>query len=78
MATAEQIKALLRSYVDGDGELFLTISMQVAAHAARKGQARLAQERRELIDEAKHPDNQIYGGNGGKAASGFRRNDEPV
>jgi SpoVK/Ycf46/Vps4 family AAA+-type ATPase len=53
MATAEQLKALLRSYVEGDGEQFLTVSMQVAAHAARKGQTRLAQQLRELIDEAK-------------------------
>jgi SpoVK/Ycf46/Vps4 family AAA+-type ATPase len=53
MATAEQIKALLRSYVEGDGEQFLTVSMQVAAHAARRGQSRLAQELRDLIDEAK-------------------------
>lgn len=53
MATADQLKAMLRSYVEGDGEQFLTISMQVAAHAARKGQSRLAQELRELIDQAK-------------------------
>ena len=53
MATAEQLKALLRSYVEGDGEQFLTVSMQVAAHAARKGQTRLAQQLRDLIDEAK-------------------------
>ncbi len=53
MATAEQIKALLRSYVDGDGDQFLTVSLQVAAHAARRGQGRLAQEIRDLIDEAK-------------------------
>ncbi len=53
MATAEQFKALLRSYVAGDGDRFLTVSMQVAAHAARKGQEKLARELRELIDEAK-------------------------
>lgn len=53
MATAEQVKALLKSYLEGDGEQFLTVSMQVAAHAARKGQTRLAQELRDLIDEAK-------------------------
>jgi SpoVK/Ycf46/Vps4 family AAA+-type ATPase len=53
MATAEQLKALLRSYVEGDGEQFLTVSMQVAAHAARRGQTKLAQELRDLIDEAK-------------------------
>lgn len=53
MATAEQLKALLKSYVDGNGEQFLTVSMQVAAHAARKGNQNLARELRELIDEAK-------------------------
>jgi SpoVK/Ycf46/Vps4 family AAA+-type ATPase len=53
MATAEQLKALLKSYVDGDGEQFLTVSMQVAAHAARRGQGKLAQELRDLVDEAK-------------------------
>lgn len=53
MATAEQLKALLRSYVEGDGDQFLTVSMQVAADAARRGKAKLAGELRELIDEAK-------------------------
>jgi len=53
MATAEQIKGLLRSYIAGDGEQFLTISMQVAAHEARRGNNNLARELRELIDEAK-------------------------
>src|SRR5438132_11420331 len=53
MATAEQIKSLLRSYIAGDGDQFLTISMQVAAHEARRGNAHLARELRELIDEAK-------------------------
>ena len=58
MATAEQIKALLRSYVDGDGDQFLTVSMQVAAHAARRGQGKLAQDIRDLIDEAKRKSSQ--------------------
>lgn len=53
MATAEQLKALLKSYAQGDDERFLAISMQVAAHAARKGQGKLAEELRALIDEAK-------------------------
>ena len=53
MATAEQLKALLRSYAEGDDEHFLAVSMQVASHAARKGQGKLAQELRELIDQAK-------------------------
>src|SRR5437762_2608162 len=48
MATAEQLKALLRSYVDEDGDQFLTVSMQIAAQAARRGQGKLAQELGEL------------------------------
>lgn len=53
MATAEQLKALLKSYAEGDDERFIAISMQVASHAARKGQGKFAQELRSLIDQAK-------------------------
>ena len=53
MATADQLKALLKSYADGDDDRFLAISMQVASHAAHKGQGKLAQELRALIDQAK-------------------------
>ena len=53
MATAEQLKAILRSHVEGDAEQFLTVAMQVAAEAARKGQVRLARDLRDLIDEAR-------------------------
>ncbi len=51
MATAEQIKALLRSHGDEDDERFYAVALQVAAAAARKGQHRLAQELRDLVDE---------------------------
>ncbi len=53
MATAEQLKALLKSYAEGDDERFIVISMQVASHAARKGQGKFALELRALIDQAK-------------------------
>ncbi|WP_437678534.1 AAA family ATPase [Sorangium sp. So ce131] len=53
MATAEQLKALLKSYSEGDEERFFATAMQVAAHAARQGHGKLAQELRELIDAAK-------------------------
>lgn len=53
MATAEQLKALLKSYSEGDEERFFATAMQVAAHAARQGHGKLAQELRELIDKAK-------------------------
>ena len=53
MASAEQLKALLNSHIDGDDERFMTIALQVAAHEARSGHSRLAVEIRDLIDGAK-------------------------
>ncbi len=53
MATAEQIKALLKSYAEGDDERFYATAIQVAAHAARQGHGRLAQELRTIVDDAK-------------------------
>ncbi len=54
VATAEQIKALLRSHATGDNEQFRAVAMQIAAHSARKGNKQLAAELRDLIDEARH------------------------
>ena len=53
MASATQLKALLKSYVDGDDDRFLSVAMQVAAHEARLGHDKLATELRDTIDEAK-------------------------
>lgn len=53
MATAEQLKALLKSYADGDENRFYAVAIQVAAHAAKQGHGRLAEELRALADEAK-------------------------
>lgn len=53
MATADQLKALLRSHAQGDEQRFYSVAMQVAAHEARLGHGKLAQELRDLIDEAK-------------------------
>jgi SpoVK/Ycf46/Vps4 family AAA+-type ATPase len=54
VATAEQIKALLRSYAVGDEEHFRAVAMQIAATLARKGNSQLAEELRELIDKSRH------------------------
>lgn len=51
MATAEQVKALVRSHAEGDDSRFYSVAIQVAAQAARRGQHRLAQELRDLVDE---------------------------
>jgi len=53
MASAEQIKALLKSHMDGDDDRFFSVAMQVAAHEARLGHGKLAEELRALIDDAK-------------------------
>ncbi|MCP5424554.1 MAG: ATP-binding protein [Gammaproteobacteria bacterium] len=53
MASADQLKALLKSHLEGDNERFFSVAMQVAAHEAKLGHGRLAVELRALIDQAK-------------------------
>ncbi|MDG4601480.1 MAG: ATP-binding protein [Defluviicoccus sp.] len=53
MATADHVKALIRSHAEGDDERFYAIAMQVAAQAARQGHTKFAQNLRDLVDEAK-------------------------
>ena len=53
MATADQVKALVRSHAEGDDPQFYSVAMQVAARASRGGQSRFAQELRELIDNVR-------------------------
>ena len=53
MASGDQIKALLKSHLDGDDDRFFAVAMQVAAHEARLGHGKLAEELRAMVDEAK-------------------------
>jgi SpoVK/Ycf46/Vps4 family AAA+-type ATPase len=53
VATADQVKALVRSHAEGDDAQFYSVAMQVAARAARSGQGRFGQELRQLIDEVR-------------------------
>ena len=55
MASAEHLKALLRSHLEGDNDRFISIAMQVAAHEARLGHGKLATDLRDIIDQAKKP-----------------------
>ena len=52
MATADQIRALVESFGETDKERFYRIALQVAAHEARQGHTRVAQQLRDAIDEA--------------------------
>jgi len=53
VASADQVKALIRSHAEGDDERFYSVAMQAAAQEARSGHGLLAQELRELVDRAK-------------------------
>lgn len=50
MASADQVKALVKSHGEGDDERFYSVAMQVAATAARAGQERFAQDLRDIVD----------------------------
>lgn len=53
MASADQLKALLKSHIDSDDTHFFSVAMQIAAHEAKLGHGKLAEEMRTLIDAAK-------------------------
>ena len=53
MATAKQLRALVKSYGEKDDEHFYSVAMQLAAHEARLGHGKLALELRSLIDDAR-------------------------
>jgi SpoVK/Ycf46/Vps4 family AAA+-type ATPase len=53
MPSADQLKALLRAHAQQDADRFHSVAMQIAADEARKGHSKLAQELRDLIDQAR-------------------------
>ncbi len=53
MATAEQIKSLIRSHLSDDDERFYTLALQVAAHEAQQGHGELAHDIREIVDKSR-------------------------
>lgn len=52
VATAEQIKALIKSHAHNDTEHFFTIALQIAAHEARSGHSALAKFIKEQYEQA--------------------------
>jgi SpoVK/Ycf46/Vps4 family AAA+-type ATPase len=50
VATADQVKALVKSHAERDDTRFYSVALQVAAGAARNGQNRFAQDLRDLVD----------------------------
>jgi SpoVK/Ycf46/Vps4 family AAA+-type ATPase len=59
VATADQVKALVKSHAEGDDARFYSVALQVAARAARSGHGPMAQELRDLVDSlrsrSEHP-----------------------
>ncbi len=53
MASSTQIKALMQSHIDKDDDRFLSVALQVAAHEARSGHGKLAQELKHLVEKAR-------------------------
>ena len=53
MATAEQLKALIRSHAVGDDDRFYSVALQVAARAAHQGHGRYARDLKALVDQAR-------------------------
>lgn len=51
MATAEQIKSIIKSHFSNDNEHFYTVALQLAAYEAKKGHQTLAFEIRNILDK---------------------------
>jgi len=53
VATAEQLKMLIKSHFEQNDENFRTVVLQLAAHEANQGHTALARDIRDLIDKSK-------------------------
>lgn len=53
MANSEQVKALIKSHIDGDDDRFFRISLQLAAYHARMGHDKIARDLKEMVDSGR-------------------------
>ena len=53
MASAEQVKALVKAHAEGDDALFFSVAMQIAAHEARLGHGKLANDLLRIVEMGK-------------------------
>jgi len=56
MATAEQLKTLVRSFTENDDARFYRVMLQLAANEAKKGHTTVARELKELVDAGRSGD----------------------
>src|SRR5690625_1714857 len=59
MATADQIKSLIRSHYAENEEHFNSIVLQLAAHQARKGHTKLAREIKSIVESEQIKRNKV-------------------
>lgn len=64
MPTAQQLIALIKSHVKGDNERFYSLALQLAAAEARRGHMAVADQLRELLEQAKTPRPQVVQSHG--------------
>jgi SpoVK/Ycf46/Vps4 family AAA+-type ATPase len=55
MATADQLKSLIKAHMAGDDQKFRTTVLQIAAYEARQSHAKLARELKKMVDTAPIP-----------------------
>lgn len=51
MATAEQVKSLVKAYVERNDDYFKTVVLQIAAHEAKVGHDKVARELKQQVDK---------------------------
>jgi SpoVK/Ycf46/Vps4 family AAA+-type ATPase len=59
VATADQIKILIKSHFEQDGEKFKTTALQIAAYEAKIGHTKLAREIKAIIDKTSNSKAQV-------------------
>jgi len=59
MATAEQLKALIRAHFEDDNEKFKTVALQIAAHEAKVGHTSCAKDIKNLVQNVKYSKKKI-------------------
>lgn len=59
MATAEQLKALIRAHFDDDNEKFKTVALQIAAHEAKIGHTSCAKDIKNLVQNVKYSKSKV-------------------
>ena len=59
MATAEQIKTLIKAYFENNNERFVVTALQVAANEAKLGHTTFANEIRNIIDHSKNNNSKV-------------------